>query len=287
MIKPEDISIGITVFIDILGFGNRIAKIETVTEIQSIYKELWHVQKQFYYKPTEKIISHINKLYNKKVLAFSDCLVIHIPLKSKATQSEGDFDPLMSEFLSLAYSQAACVLDSIFLRGGIDIGWWYSDQDIIISKSLLQAYHLEQSISVPVIAITNDVFEYFSNHPHRKWYAPEVDPLSIFRKGIVDNKEIIFLDYMTICLEGLDWRYSKEQVERYNNANKEERQRIINEGYQYNIDYWLKKHGNNIRNAYNATENDKIKSKYSWLATYHNNIAELFTDNEEAFIELK
>lgn len=48
------------------------------------------------------------------LLAFSDCIVISVPLRSDLAEHEGTFDVLMSELTSFAWAQGACVLRGIF-----------------------------------------------------------------------------------------------------------------------------------------------------------------------------
>jgi len=219
-------------------------------------------------------------MYGTSVLAFSDCVVVNIPFQSEATKYEGTFDPIMSEVTSFAYGQGTCCLNSLFIRGGIDLGWWYQSGSTLISQSMVNAYKTESLASVPVIALTKEFYDYFSSHEHRNYYSNDYDPIPrAFRKYQESEKEFYYIDYITICLELLDWQCSKEQLENYRSSEPDEKDKIMSEGYRQNIDNWLNIHAKNIEAAHAAADSASVKKKYEWLSKYHNEIAKNFTIN--------
>ena len=72
------------------------------------------VQSEFEHKPTDKLTQESKRSIDKTVLAFSDCLVISVPVQSPLAKLQGDFDVIMSELTSFAWAQGACVLHGIF-----------------------------------------------------------------------------------------------------------------------------------------------------------------------------
>ncbi len=145
---------------------------------------------------------------------------------------------------------------------------------------MVNAYNTEGFASVPVIALTEEFYEYFSNHKHREYYSKDYDPIPrVFRKYKDGDKEFHYIDYMTICLESLDWQRSKKQLELYRSSNPDEKNIIMSEGYRQNIDDWLNRHARNIESAYSAADDENVRKKYVWLCSYHNEIASNFTPN--------
>jgi hypothetical protein len=280
--KEEDISVGVTAFIDILGFGNKVLNADSIEDIQEIHKGLKVIQEAFDFEPKDDLSRDYQKLSKTTVLAFSDCVIVNIPLQSEVTKYEGTFDPIMSQITSFAIGQGICCLNSLFIRGGLDLGWWYQDGSTLISQSMVNAYKTEGYASVPVIALTSDIYKYFSEHKHRNYYSTDYDPISnVFRQYKENEKDFFYIDYISICLSEVGWLYSNEQRENYLSASPEEKDEIMNQGYKYNVDEWLKTHARNIETAHKATNEQCVKNKYEWLSRYHNEIAGKFTSNPE------
>ncbi len=287
VVNKSEISAGITAFIDILGFGNKVLSATTLDDLNDIHGQVKLIQNAFDFDTTDELTQNVQKLHGTTVLAFSDCVVVNIPLQSEATTYEGTFDPIMSEVTSFAYGQGTCCLNSLFIRGGIDLGWWYQSGPTLISQSMVNAYRAESYASVPVIALTKEFYDYFSNHKHREYYSKDYDPIPrVFRKYKEGDKEFHYIDYMTICLESLDWQRSKEQLDLYRSSSPDEKDKIMSEGYRQNIDDWLNRHARNIEAAHSAADDDNVKQKYVWLCGYHNEIASNFTRSQDCLCTL-
>lgn len=281
MISEKEISVGVTAFIDILGFGNKVLSAMSLDDLNEIHTRIMLIQEAFDFETTDELVRDVQKLHGTSILAFSDCVVVNIPLQSEATKYEGTFDPIMSEVTSFAYGQGTCCLNSLFIRGGIDLGWWYQNGSTLISQSMVNAYKAEGLASVPVIALTKELYDYFSDHNHRNCYGEDYDPIPrVFRKYQEGEKEFYYIDYITICLESLDWKRSKEQLDLYRQAGPDEKDKIMSEGYRQNIHDWLDRHARNIEAAHSAVDDKGVKSKYVWLSKYHNEVANNFTRNQ-------
>jgi hypothetical protein len=281
MISEKEVSAGVTAFIDILGFGNKVLDAKSLDDLNDIHKSLKLIQEAFDFDTSEELVRDVQKLHATSVLAFSDCVVVNIPLQSDATKYEGTFDPIMSEITGFAYAQGTCCLKSLFIRGGIDLGWWYQNGPTLISQSMVNAYKAEGCASVPVIALTTEFYDYFSSHKHRNFYSEDYDPIpKVFRKYQENGKEYFYIDYITICLESLDWQHSKEQLDVYRLSSPDDKNKIMSEGYRKSIDDWLITHARNIEAAHNIAGDEKVKTKYEWLCKYHNEITNNFTRNQ-------
>lgn len=285
--KEEDLSVGITGFIDILGFSERVLKAETVEDISSIQSDIKKIQNEFDFETKDELTLKVQEQNRATVLAFSDCIVINIPLQSESTKYSGTFDPLMSELAGFAYAQGACVQNSLFIRGGLELGWWFQDGSTLISQSMVGAVKREESANVPVIALCDEIYNYFSDHKHRKYYSEDYDPIkSMFREYKTENDHFFYIDYISICVEALGWHRSIEQMNKYRNSTPDEKDEIMSSGYRENVDQWLCNHARNIEKAAKQAPNEKVKSKYEWLASYHNDVAQGYSTNSVCNCEL-
>lgn len=276
----KNITLGVTAFIDILGFGNKVVKADSFDEIRKIHEEIKLIQDAFDFDTKDALIKQGQEMHKSTILAFSDCVIVNIPLVSQATEVQGTFEPIMSEIAGFAYGQGTCCLNSLFIRGGLDLGWWYRDNNTLISQSLVNAYQSENGVSFPVISLTDEAYKYFSGHSHRNYYSNDIDPISkLFRSVKVKEKNYYYIDYISICLEAQSWQTSSKKLEEYRRSSPDDRQRIMNEGFQHNVDNWLYKHSANIKKAHADTDDPKVKMKYEWLAEYHNEIASNFSVN--------
>jgi hypothetical protein len=286
----KNISFGITAFLDILGFGDRVLKSKNISDIDDIVDHVRKIQTEFDFAPSDDTVRQVHKYYKKTVLAFSDCVVVNVPLQSEMTEVEGTFDILMSEISGMALAQGRCVTDGVFLRGGIDLGWWYRRGATLVSQSLAQAYKTEGRANVPVIALTDGLYKYLSKHPHRGFYAKDIDPIHrLLRRYKDDERKVMFwyLDYVSIYAESIGWITSSKQHRSYLDAStEEEKQRIKNDGFRANLDSWFAVHARNIEKAHKRAKIDSVRAKYVWLSAYHNEVAPRFVSSSECFCRL-
>jgi hypothetical protein len=288
----KNISFGITAFLDILGFGDRVLRSKKISEIDDIVAHVRKIQAEFDFAPSDDTVRQVHKYYKKTVLAFSDSVIVNVPLQSDMTEIQGTFDALMSEISGMAFAQGRCVTDGVFLRGGIDLGWWYRRGATLVSQSLTKAYKAEGRANVPVIALTNSLYKYLSKHTHRAFYAKDIDPiLRSLRRYRADGPQgkvaFWYLDYISICAESIDWITSHKQHKSYLDATTpEEKQRIMDDGYRTNLEGWFSVHARNIEQAHKQARTDCVRAKYEWLAGYHNEIVPRYVSSSKCTCHL-
>jgi hypothetical protein len=270
-----DTSFGVCAFIDLLGFSEEVLNAKSLDDIQAIRDRLERVREQFDFA-AEGTTLDVQIMYSKDVLAFSDSIIAYFPLSSKVMALQGDFDPVFSELAGFALAQGMGVVDrGDFVRGGIELGWWYRQGPTLISEALVEAYRLESRVDVPVLAIGQSLFAHVTAHKHRDFYAAEVDPVETsFRlyEGIYKGKQTTFyyLDYIRVCIESLDaWDTPQRHAAYLATPSGDARQAILDEGYASNIEQWFILHAARVVKAHSEAS-DTAKSKYVWLAAYHN-----------------
>jgi len=202
---------------------------------------------------------------------------------------EGTFDALMSELHSMAFAQATCIEHALFLRGGVDLGWWYRDGTTLVSESLANAYALEDSASVPVIAVTDQVYKFLANHSGRAAYSEDYDPLpAMIREysGVVAGKAISIrhLDYLSIFAREVDWTPTLANRNALLSLPNEQRDQQKEAWRLENLRYWFAGHARMIELAHSRCDATSIHAKYEWLAEYHNDVALGFTGADPACV---
>lgn len=94
-------SIGMVAFVDLLGYSARIQAASSLEDLASIERDVRRAQLWFDHRTSDSIIRDVQKLQSKKVLAFSDCLVIAVPSTSEMAIYEGEYDVLLGEIVAL------------------------------------------------------------------------------------------------------------------------------------------------------------------------------------------
>jgi hypothetical protein len=287
----KNLSVGITAFLDILGCGDRILNAQTTADIDAVVTDIRTIQKDFEFRPKDKHVKEVHAGSKKTVLAFSDSVVVNVALTSKMTKLQGTFDPIMSELSGMAFAQGRCATNGLFLRGGVDLGWWYRTGTILASESLVGAYKTEGTASVPVIALTGRLYDFLSGHRDRRFYSKDIEPVdSLLRHYSYDGPRgkvsFWYLDYITVIAESVDWITSAEQRQSCLAAPPERRDHIRELGYRRNLRDWFKEHARQIMLAHGRAKNESVKHKYEWLADYHNEIAPRFTPSPLALCTL-
>jgi hypothetical protein len=163
-------------FIDVLGFSQMILEDRgTGTKLQIIKSAIEEATS--FLEERKNIPDHPFAFWYKEfqVKSFSDCFCFSIPLEFD--KGEKDYTQNFLSFYVWIMVFCNTLLKSGFLcRGGITQGWHYSDDKIIFSQALVDAYLLEsKKANHPLILIHSDLIN------------------TLLNKGI---KEKLFYEYM-------------------------------------------------------------------------------------------
>jgi len=256
-------SSGISIFIDLLGFGRKILDATSYKDISKLADSLDIVRDAFDYKKKGAPSSTEEKRY-----ALSDSVITFIPLKSEAMKYTNSFDVLLNEITTLAYDQMICIEHGIFIRGGVSYGWFYEDGDNFISDALTQAAALEKEIWAPVIGISDHTINYFKEHNARNFYSEDSDPLNrkTFLKMRRNMKTFYYLNYLKIAIEAVSPKVNEE----FRALLRSDDQNKINEAYWHAQAEALLLHKQQILKAVKKIKDKEIRKKYQWLVNYHN-----------------
>jgi hypothetical protein len=276
------VSLAMVGFVDILGFSDLVGKVTTKTGLVEIADTVGKIRKHFEYRSKDTEIRKLHRILGKTVLAFSDCIVTSVSVESTIVHSEGLFDALGSELWDIAYSQVRCIHEGYFLRGGVDIGYWYYAKDLLVSPAMIKAYDEERLRAChPIIAASNQLYNLLQKHPGRKAYSKDVDPFpdqfSSFKHPVSGNR-VRFINYLRLMAQSLDWQYDRATYQTYMAAPREseERDKIMSEGYERSLLDFFQRHKALIISAHSAAANEKVKAKCRFLVDYHNKELRLF-----------
>lgn len=148
----------IVAFIDILGFSNIIQEYDS-DKTSNILNDLHETLELAVKISIENMLDSKAKTDLQEFLEyrmFSDCICISLPYIEFGNDFHIQFHSIATVVKSY---QLAMMQKGFFVRGGISIGSFFADKNMIFSGGLVSAYKLEQKIGHPIIAIDKKVLE--------------------------------------------------------------------------------------------------------------------------------
>ncbi|RJE72509.1 hypothetical protein [Reichenbachiella sp. MSK19-1] len=179
----------IVAFVDILGFANLIKEYDqngdsTIVEDlkEAVNSAVWLITP----RETDKknpILFHWKECVEIKL--FSDCLCMSAPLEYKGYTFLEQFEFFYKYLITY---QLILMEKGYFSRGGITTGSYYSDENMIFSGGLVDAYGIESKIAKhPRIVVDQKIVEMLSKSE---------DKYNVLQKMLVfDPEEICFLNH--------------------------------------------------------------------------------------------
>lgn len=273
----KSVSYGIVTFIDFLGFSNQVETAKSLAGIKEIIKQVQSLRDEF--KEDHELL----KLAKKEVIAFTDCVIISVAGESKLSYLQGTYDTWLSELSLLAYSQFSSVLETnIFIRGGMSDGWWYHEDNVIVSPAQVEAYRLEKDeAKYPIIVLSDHLAEYFTDPDNYKSYSDNPTEVLLLKD---EDKERNgwFINYLGYGVEELGWMGNKDIEEKHRRCHDDDKKRHLRtEGWKLNAKKVFERHKEVILNAYRSLLKEDVRQKYVWLAKYHNDIVERYGNHFE------
>lgn len=239
-------------FLDFLGFSSLVQSATNLAEEQELLdrfvKEVSpHIDEAT--KPKKYDIGLDGKpFWSAKI--FTDNIVLGYPCQTKEKEIE-----LGSAVYDAMYYQLGCVLSGYFVRGGMSYGNLCVADNVVFGKALLEAVSLEKQACAPRIVLGNSVREitrYHMNFYGRPNFSPHIHTI------LTDHEGMWFLNY-------LKWLAEDDDIDRKS----------------------LRRHGELVeRMLITYSGDEKIKTKYLWVAEYHNWFCNNYYDDDgdiEAF----
>jgi hypothetical protein len=270
-------------YIDILGFGRELEKAATKADLERAYRKVRRVQQEFEKATASDDVAEqeeLNATYGRRVIALSDAIVVAVNPDSPARAMMGLHELFGWVLYEIVLAQTRCLAHGIFLRGGISHGFFFFEDDVLLSPALARAYELEsQCADYPIIVIpqsTRDAVcgirngrattrtgadtaaSYFTRHGSRVWR----------------NEPLYHLDYARLMVNeshrGLYGRERAKYIEAKRAGNPVEAQAALNRSGLKDSAYFLRGHRKAIETAFRAASSAAVRRKYRWLMRYHN-----------------
>jgi hypothetical protein len=254
-------------FIDILGFGELVKKYDkgllpsVLNDLKSALDNATSFLKIDLSSPSDPL----NWKKSLKVHLFSDCLCAAIPINLNYNDVFHNFTFF---HLYISTYQNLLMEKGFFARGGVSIGSFYSDENMIFSGALVESVELEKTAIYPRILISKSLIDKIS--------ALEDKEDDIINEMFVkDSENRVFLNNFNIAnCTNLIWAKTSQKIKKDPPmaAKVEEKEKF--EVKENNI--FRAKIKSNIRKALLEFKNDeKVLQKYVWLKHYFD-----WTDNE-------
>lgn len=180
----------IVAFIDILGFSSIIEEYDNdqtsnlLNDLHDTLEQAIKISIEAFNDP--KIKSDLQDYLEYRM--FSDCICISLPYIEFGNDFHIQFHSLSHVVKSY---QFAMMQKGFFVRGGISIGSYFADKNMIFSGGLVNAYKIETSVKNPIIAIDqsilNRLFVGYKENTKDLFY----DNLFVYQ---VNNSKVIFLN---------------------------------------------------------------------------------------------
>lgn len=245
-------------WVDVLGFSDQIKAADDEDKFQTIYRRILSIQDAFSKDSAspEPAQREMNESFGMRVIALSDGLVMTLELEGFEDHPWSLGERIRSFLHEVRLAQATCVTLGNFLRGGIAVGKFYFENEILLSPAFVKAYEMEtKKAVVPVILIEKPI-------------------AATLRAWATENDE----DPVTDLFRDCEWMKPEDQ-----------------EAYEM-IDFMKSfpefNHPEHRLRSYDATlrrelqgKSEKVAAKYRWLIKYANEYIQQFPSlREELFI---
>lgn len=284
-LREKDISaeIRIVAWIDILGFSQQLQQARTEAQYRSVYHKLLLVHEMFDAPSASDqpdVIAKNNDDYGRSVMALSDGSVVTASPNAKARTVMTSYDLLMSFIGDIVMAQANCALNGVFLRGGISIGPFYCENNILLSRALIDAYKMEtERAYYPVILISPNHVAALRQLKGFKHYAKGWEPSPTYFRPFKSpsrkkGERFLHLDYLRYLAHPDNHGFFCER-DRIESLDREkysptERQHLFSLSHFKSAARAMRGHKEKLIQAYKATNSERVKAKYRWLMAYQN-----------------
>lgn len=252
-------------FIDILGFSEFIKKYDkgllpnVLNDLKSALDNATDFLKTDYVK--EEDAFHWKKYL--KVHLFSDCLCAALPININFNDT---FHNLVFFTMYISTYQNLLMEKGFFARGGISIGSFYSDENMIFSGALVESVELEKKAVFPRILIDEKIIEAVEKMKNNdsdfllEMFAKDQDNLLFLNNFNVNNLSNLVLKKNLEKVRLTNPDFAKEMESKMKLTNKFE--------IKDNIEF-VAKIKKNIKVALRENQSvEKVFQKYLWLKNY-------------------
>lgn len=232
--------------IDILGFSQMIVDSCKDGYGDDLLKEI-----NFLINKNKQCIIK-NKYSQGKIKIYTDNMIIGYPIKD---DGEAELNEILDNVSEYQFNLA---LEGFFVRGGISVGEFYINEDIVFGSALLDAHHVESNLACyPRIVLDDKTISRLQRYINNYDEAPQRN------KILIDSDGQWFLNYLNVIF--------KHYTECSNQYEFEQMQINLLLKHKVKLEEMLEQNKNNIR----------VWDKYVWVANYHNYFCDIHFAEEK------
>ena len=264
-------------WIDILGFSDELLRATTDDEYRAVYRKMLRVHDEFGHphandEPEQQ--DKINRDFGREVLVLSDGLIVTATPNAAARRVMPAYDLLMDFIQDIQWAQANCAANGIFLRGGISIGPYHYDDDILLSPALIRAYRLESKRACfPVIIINaKDMAQLAALSGAEDHGAPHQLVRPFKSPAQKRGERFFFIDYLDYLRwpNNHGWFSDADRKAHARSRDAKARNRIFTTSHRKEAARFMRLHKRHLMAAFQGAVSPRVKAKYRWLMKYQN-----------------
>lgn len=232
--------------IDMLGFSQMIIESCNNKYGNDLLKEI-----NFLINKNKQCIIK-NKYSQGKIKIYTDNMIVGYPIKDDGEEALNEILDNVSEY------QFNLALEGFFVRGGVSVGDFYINEDIVFGPALLDAHYVESNLACyPRIVLDSKTVSKLRRYINNYDIAPQRN------KILIDNDGQWFLNYLNTIF--------KYYTECNNKYEFEKMQIKLLFKHKVKIEEMLELNKENIR----------VWDKFVWIANYHNYFCNINFVNEK------
>lgn len=205
-------------FIDILGFKALIKEYETKNN-SLVLKRLKSVFDATRIAAFEILLNTFQKDIKEQLefKMFSDCITISIPYIEFGVDIKNGFHSMA---IILNVLQQTFMKEGFYLRGHVTLGSYYSDENMLFSGGLVEAYENEGKTIYPAVSINKKIIKKLEEKTEYDESLPPMNTLIIKHKLLPSNNSIINPFFTHDTFNSLDTEIDKMFGETFSGLGK-------------------------------------------------------------------
>jgi hypothetical protein len=230
----------LVVFADVLGFSNEMKAAYEKGTPQSLLDRFSEAIESSYLglQDTFESPDYPRPTKSWDFKAFTDNIVIGFPIAI-----DGEHE-MLSILERLAVFQLTMIQKSFFIRGGVAVGEHYMDSNIVFGGALIEAYEAESELArEPRIVLAASAVSNFRRHLS---YYSKATYSWHYNVVLKDSDGHLFLNYLDMTRP-----YDQSDVDVFHESIHQHKEIVLQKLEEF-------------------SGNPYIRSKYVWVANYHN-----------------
>ena len=206
-------TLSVIAFLDILG-GKQLIEQNADESLKLVYKSYTEAIKRYKTMVDTKFVL-------PKINIFSDNITVSFCIDDNFNNC---FECIMSVILFCIIITAQFWANGLLIRGGITLGYCFSDDFMVWGKALVRAYEIESTIAIytriVIDPFADDIFDFLTNSKHKKLICRDFDGL-YFIDIFYMQQHHEFLPFLENLIHD-----NEKRIDKLDDKNLKERQKL-------------------------------------------------------------